>query len=65
MFNLHFDTALAADYKSESQKIYGFEKTLQAKHPENNFVKDKIRQQLQYLRDKGYLTFKGQGRYSL
>ena len=46
-------------------EIYGFEKTLQAKHPENNFVKDKIRQQLQYLRDKGYLTFKGKGLYSL
>lgn len=43
--------------------IYKFESVLKAKHPENHFIKDKIRQQLQYLRDKGYLTFKGRGNY--
>lgn len=46
-------------------EIYGFEQILHAKHPDNNFIRDKIRQQLQYLRDKGYLTFKGKGLYSL
>lgn len=47
------------------EDIYQFEKMLKLKHPNNNFIKDKIRQQLQYLRDKGYLEFKGKGRYEL
>ena len=45
------------------EDIYKFEAVLQAKHPENHFIKDKIRQQLQYLRDKGYLVFNGRGIY--
>jgi type II restriction enzyme len=45
--------------------VYAFEKELSKLHPENNHVKDKIRQQLQILRDKGYLTFSARGRYSL
>ena len=44
--------------------IYSFEGELQRKFPNNNFVRDKIRQQLQVLRDKGLLKFKGNGRYS-
>lgn len=47
------------------EDIYQFEKALQLKHPNNNFIKDKIRQQLQYLRDKGYLNFKGRGKYEV
>jgi type II restriction enzyme len=34
-------------------QMYSFDKLLKTKHPENNFVRDKIRQQLQLLRDKG------------
>ena len=45
--------------------LYGFESFLQQKHPANKHIKDKIRQQLQFLRDKGYLEFTGQGRYRL
>jgi type II restriction enzyme len=45
--------------------VYFFEKELKALHPENNHVKDKIRQQLQVLRDKGYLNFVSPGKYSL
>lgn len=45
--------------------IYSFEKYLKEKHPENNFIKDKLRQQLQVLRDKGYLKFVSRGRYKL
>jgi type II restriction enzyme len=45
--------------------VYAFTDTLQAKHPGNRHVKDKIRQQLQFLRDKGYLKFLGQGHYRL
>ncbi|MCU0652090.1 MAG: restriction endonuclease [Candidatus Omnitrophica bacterium] len=46
-------------------EIYGFEKVLSLKHPGNQHIKDKIRQQLQFLRNKGYLEFIGQGRYRL
>ena len=43
--------------------IYKFENDLKLKHPENNFIKDKIRQQLQVLRDKGIIEFTGKGNY--
>ncbi len=43
--------------------IYAFEKYFKEKFPSNNFIKDKIRQQLQVLRDKGILEFKGNGIY--
>ena len=43
--------------------IYAFSEELKDKHPENNFVKDKIRQQLQYLRDRGFIEFTTRGHY--
>lgn len=43
--------------------IYSFSDELQLKHPGNNFVKAKIRQQLQYLRDKGFIDFTTRGHY--
>lgn len=46
-------------------EVYAFEKELRGKHPENNFIKDKLRQQLQVLRDKGYLEFISRGKYKL
>ncbi|MCQ9206214.1 MAG: restriction endonuclease [Omnitrophica bacterium] len=45
--------------------VYTFEKLLKQKHPNNKHVKDKIRQQLQFLRDKGYLDFVARGKYRL
>lgn len=45
------------------KQVYQFEKQLAAKHPENNHIKDKIRQQLQMLRDKGIIEFNGRGHY--
>ncbi|HPN37517.1 MAG TPA: DpnI domain-containing protein [Melioribacteraceae bacterium] len=44
-------------------EIYGFEVELMERHPNNMNIKDKIRQQLQLLRDKNYLTFMGRGKY--
>lgn len=44
-------------------EVYAFADELQQKHPENNFVHDKIRQQLQYLRDKGFVQFVERGKY--
>lgn len=46
-------------------KIYAFENILSKKHADNKHIKDKIRQQLQILRDKGYLEFIERGRYRL
>lgn len=45
------------------QDMYYFESELQHKHPENHNVKPKIRQQLQLLRDKGFIEFLGKGMY--
>lgn len=61
------DTLLCAEKIPGSEftlaQMYGFEGILKQKHPENNFVKDKIRQQLQLLRDKGFIEFLGNGNY--
>jgi len=43
--------------------VYAFESELKLKHPDNQFIKDKIRQQLQLLRDKGLIEFKERGKY--
>lgn len=45
--------------------VYVFEGYLKAKHPSNNNVKPKIRQQLQFLRDKNVIEFLGRGRYRM
>lgn len=44
-------------------EVYRFEEKLKLKYPSNNFIKDKIRQQLQILRDKGIIEFVGRGNY--
>lgn len=46
-------------------EVYNFEDDLKTKHPDNKHIKDKIRQQLQFLRDKGFLEFRGKGKYRL
>ncbi len=46
-------------------QIYGFEGELQKNFPQNNNVRPKLRQQLQVLRDNGYLEFLGNGKYRL
>ena len=46
-------------------EVYAFEMLLKQKHPNNRHIKDKIRQQLQFLRDKGYLDFITRGKYRL
>jgi len=45
--------------------VYAFEDRLKALYPGNRNVRPKIRQQLQVLRDQGYLDFVGCGRYRL
>ncbi len=43
--------------------IYQFEEKLAILHPDNNNIQPKIRQQLQFLRNKGFIEFLGDGRY--
>ena len=43
--------------------VYAYEDRLSAIYPGNRYVRPKIRQQLQVLRDQGYLDFVGRGRY--
>lgn len=45
-------------------QVYAFENVLAEKHPDNHHIRDKIRQQLQLLRDKGIIEFNGRGKYS-
>ena len=63
------DTMLCIDRLNKKEfmldEIYKFESELTKLHPENKHIKDKIRQQLQFLRDKGYLSFVGGGKYKL
>ena len=54
--SLKFDTFTLDD-------MYEFAEILAVKHPQNNNVKPKIRQQLQMLRDKGVIEFVRRGQY--
>mgnify|MGYP001135058858 CR=1 FL=1 len=46
-------------------EVYAFDRRLGELHPGNQNIRPKIRQQLQYLRDRGYLQFLGRGSYRL
>jgi type II restriction enzyme len=46
-------------------EVYASEARLQELYPANQNVQPKIRQQLQVLRDSGYLDFVGRGSYRL
>lgn len=45
--------------------VYAFETHLSGLYPVNQHVRQKIRQQLQVLRDRGFIEFLGRGRYRL
>jgi DGQHR domain-containing protein len=46
-------------------EVYAFERQLGDLYPGNQNVKPKIRQQLQYLRDRGFIDFVSRGNYRL
>ena len=46
-------------------EVYACEEALQRLHPQNLHVRDKIRQQLQFLRKLGWIKFMGRGNYRL
>lgn len=45
------------------EDIYKYENMLKTKHPTNNHIKEKLRQQLQILRDNGFIEFTSRGKY--
>lgn len=45
------------------KQMYKFVEELKIKHPANNNIEAKIRQQLQFLRDKGFIDFSSRGNY--
>ncbi|MBK5913275.1 hypothetical protein [Rhodocyclus purpureus] len=45
--------------------LYSLEEKARAIFPGNNNVKPKLRQQLQRLRDLGWLSFEGNARYKI
>jgi type II restriction enzyme len=47
------------------REAYEFEEKLRKQFPNNRHIRAKIRQQLQLLRDRGWLEFKGRGSYSI
>jgi type II restriction enzyme len=49
----------------ELPEVYALARELARLHPDNHHVHDKIRQQLQVLRDRHFLDFLGSGRYRL
>jgi type II restriction enzyme len=49
----------------ELEDVYRYERRLSQLYPANQNVRPKIRQQLQFLRDAGYIEFMGRGRYRL
>lgn len=49
----------------ELDQVYAFENRLSSIYPQNRHVRQKIRQQLQVLRDRGYLDFVSRGYYRL
>lgn len=47
------------------QELYRFEEDLKLIYPSNQYIKEKVRQKLQILRDKNFLEFLGRGNYRL
>lgn len=51
------------DKEFKLNDVYRFIEVLKEKHINNNHIEAKIRQQLQLLRDKGYIEFLERGHY--
>ena len=56
---------LIGQQEFELQDVYAFEPRLSLLYPNNRHVREKIRQQLQVLRDTGFLTHIRRGRWQL
>lgn len=60
---LHCVEMLGSDFTL--REMYSFVPLLKQRHPDNNNIEAKIRQQLQILRDKGFVDFIAPGHYKL
>ena len=60
---LHCAESLGSDFTLKD--MYTFVPRLRSRHPENNNIEAKIRQQLQVLRDKGLIEFVSPGHYRM
>ena len=60
---LYLIPAFSVNNTKTLEEMYQFADELQSKHIENHNIKAKIRQQLQILRDKGFIEFLGNGHY--
>jgi type II restriction enzyme len=56
---------LIGKHEFQLDDVYTFERKLSQLYPNNRHVRQKIRQQLQVLRDRGYLDFVSRGFYRL
>jgi type II restriction enzyme len=56
---------LIGKHEFQLDDVYTFESKLSQLYPNNRHVRQKIRQQLQVLRDRGYLDFVSRGFYRL
>jgi type II restriction enzyme len=56
---------LIGRHEFQLDDVYAFEDRLRQIYPNNNFIRPKIRQQLQVLRDRGFLDFVSRGYYRL
>jgi hypothetical protein len=63
-YDLKGKKGVRGKYANSLKKGYSV-RVLKAKHPSNHNVRAKIRQQLQFLRDKGVLDFVGRGQYRM
>jgi type II restriction enzyme len=55
----------AATREFTNEDVYAFARELEKLHPDNRHIRDKIRQQLQVLRDAGLLIHVGSGVWRL
>ncbi len=51
--------------KFNLRDVYAYESKLKKKYPKNDNIKEKIRQELQILRNKGFIVFLGDENYSV
>jgi type II restriction enzyme len=61
--NQRFLTSSPTTFRNED--VYAFERELESLHAGNRHIRDKIRQQLQVLRDTGFLIHAGRGEWRL
>lgn len=65
VLDVAFRTMSERKKEFELDDVYAFAAKLSKLYPNNRHVKQKIRQQLQFLRDRGYLDFVSRGFYRL